>query len=144
MRFRATIELHGKTATGIVVPSDVVEALGGGKKPPVSVTLGGHSYRTTIAPRGERYLIPVSAENRAGAGVAAGDEVDVDIELDTAPREVPVPRDLADALDADARRTFDALSYSRKQSLVLPIEQAKTPETRQRRLAKAVSVLRGG
>jgi bacteriocin resistance YdeI/OmpD-like protein/uncharacterized protein DUF1905 len=144
MRFHATILLNGKTATGIAVPPDVVEALGGGKKPPVTVTLGEYSYRTTIAPRGERFLIPVSAENRAGSGVAAGDELDVDIELDTAPREVTVPADLADALDADARRTFDALSYSRKQALVLPIQQAKTPETRQRRIAKAVSALREG
>ena len=142
--FRATIELNGRTATGISVPPDVVAALGAGKKPPVRVTIAGHTYRTTIAPRGERYLIPVSAENRAAAGVAAGDEVDVEVALDSAPRVVVVPDDLARALDGEpaARARFDALSYSAKQRHVLPIEQAKTPETRARRVAKAMDALR--
>ena len=99
-RFRATIELHGRTATGIEVPSEVVDGLDAGRRPPVRVTIGSHSYRTTVASRGGRFLVPLSAEQRAGAGVAAGDEVDVDVELDTAPREVDVPADLAAALDA--------------------------------------------
>jgi hypothetical protein len=142
--FRATIELNGRTATGISVPPDVVAGLGAGKKPPVRVTIAGHSYRTTIAPRGERYLIPVSAENRAAAGVAAGDEVDVEIALDTEPRVLAVPGDLAEALDREpaARARFDALSYSAKQRHVLPIAQAKTAETRARRVAKALDALR--
>ena len=91
-------------------------------------------------------MLPLSAENRASAGVTAGDEVEVDIELDTEPREVTVPPDLAEALerDADAKRYFDGLSYSQKQRHVLPIEQAKTAETRQRRIAKALSMLREG
>ena len=146
MRFRTTILLNGKTATGIAVPPDVVEALGGGKPPPVTVTLGAYAHRTTIAPRGERFLIPISAEHRAGAGVAAGDEVDVSVELDTAPRELTVPADLAAALDAggDARRAFDGLSFSRRQSFVVNVEGAKTAETRERRIAKAVSALREG
>ena len=146
MRFRATLELGGKTATGFRVPDDVVDALGAGKKPAVRVTIGGHTYRSTVARRGDRYLIGVSAENRAGAGVAAGDEVDVDIELDNEPREVTVPPDFAYALDADpqARRFFDGLSFSQKQWYVIPIEQAKKPETRQRRLAKAIGMLREG
>jgi hypothetical protein len=143
--FRATLELNGRTATGIPVPPDVVAGLGAGKKPPVRVTIAGHAYRTTIAPRGDRYLIPVSAENRAAAGVAAGDEVDVAIALDTEPRVLEVPDDLARALDGEpaARARFDALSYSAKQRHVLPIEQAKTPETRARRVAKALDALRG-
>ena len=145
MKFRATINLAGKTATGIQVPPDVVEGLGAGKKPPVRVTIRGYTYRSTIAKRGDRYLVGVSAENRAGAGVAAGDEVDVEIELDTEPREVTVPADFADALDdADARRTFDALSYSRRKEFVRGIEDAKQPETRQRRITKAVGALREG
>src|SRR5919197_2328470 len=132
MRFRATILLAGKTATGIRVPDEVVAALGPSRRPPVRVTINGHTYRSTVARMGGEYLLGVSAENREGAGVAAGDEVDVDLELDTEPRGLAVPADLAGALDqdADARRAFDGLSYSRKQRLVLPVEQAKTPETR--------------
>jgi hypothetical protein len=145
VKFRATINLAGKTATGIQVPPEIVEALGAGKKPPVRVTIRGHTYRSTVAKRGERYLLGVSAENRAGAGVAAGDEVDVEIELDTEPREVTVPADFAEALDdAGARRTFDGLSYTRRQEFVRGIEEAKRPETRQRRIAKAVGTLQEG
>src|SRR5947207_14839747 len=113
MRFRTTVELGGKTATGIPVPEDVVAALGSGKRPAVRVTVGGHSYRTTVASRGGRFLVPLSAENRAAAGVAAGEDVDVEIESDTSPREVAVPADLTDALahDRAAQHFFDALSY---------------------------------
>jgi hypothetical protein len=146
MRFRATVQLGGKTATGIQVPNDVVTSLGSGKRPAVSITLKGYTYRTTVAPMGGVYMVPLSAEHRAGAGVAAGDEVDVDIELDTAPREVTVPQDFADALqgDADARRAFEGLSYSNKRRHILAIEGAKTAETRQRRTASALSALREG
>ena len=144
MEFRTTVELGGKTATGYRVPADVVAALGKGKRPPVRVTIGGHTYRSTVAAYGEDYFLPLSAENREAAGVAAGDEVDVEVELDTEPRSVAVPPDLAEALAAEpeAQRRFDALSYSRKQYHVLPIEQAKTPETRQRRIAKTVETLK--
>lgn len=146
MRFRATIELGGKTATGIRIPPEVVESLGAGKAPPIRVTIRGHTYRSTVARRGDRYLVGVSAQNREGAGVVAGDEVDVDIELDTEPREITVPPDFADALDADAhvRRFFDGLSYSQKQWYVLPIGEAKKPETRRRRIDKAIGMLREG
>ncbi len=146
MKFRATILLAGKTATGVEVPPEVVKSIRAGKKPPVRVTVGGYTYRTTVAPRGERFLIPVSAQNREKAGVAAGDAVDVEIELDTEPREVTVPSDLAAALadDPQARQFFDGLSYSQKQWYVLPLEQAKTAETRERRLAKAVGMLQEG
>ena len=146
MGFRVTVLLGGKTATGIAVPAEVVAALGPGKRPPVRVTINGHPYRSTVAPMGGAFMLPLSAEHREHAGVAAGDEVDVDIELDTEPREVAVPPDFAEALDrdADARRHFDGLSYSRKLRHVLSIEQAKTAETRQRRIAKAVSMLREG
>jgi hypothetical protein len=102
--------------------------------------------RTTVAPVRREFKIPVSAEVRQRAGVAAGDEVDVDIELDAEPREVPVPPDLAEALDSDAgaRRSFDGLSCSKKRRLVDPIRQAKTAETRKRRIDKALEELRGG
>jgi Bacteriocin-protection, YdeI or OmpD-Associated/Domain of unknown function (DUF1905) len=146
MRFRTTIQLAGKTATGIQVPTEIIESLGAGKKPAVRVTIRGHTYRTTVASRGDRYLVGVSAENRASAGVAAGDELDVEIELDTEPREITVPGDLADALAADteAGKFFESLTYSQKRSYVQPIEQAKKAETRERRLAKALDMLREG
>ena len=146
MRFRTTILQAGKTATGIEVPDEVVEALGSGKRPAVKVTINGYTYRSTVAVVSGRYMVGVSAENRAGAGVAGGDEVDVDMELDTAPREVAVPPDLAAALDAEpaARRTFDGLSYSNRSWHVLQVTGAKTEETRQRRIAKSVDVLKQG
>src|SRR5260370_23377333 len=146
MRYRARIELHGKTATGIRVPSAVVEGLGSGKRPPVRVTINGHSYRSTVAPMGGEFLLPVSAENRERAGVEAGDEVEIDIELDTEPRELTVPPDFKDALDRDAAASqfFDRLSRSSRQQVVLSIEGAKTAETRLRRITKAISELREG
>ena len=146
MRFRATIQLGGKTATGIRVPAEVVASLGVSKRPPVRVTINGHTYRSTVAPMGGVSMLGVSAENREAARVQAGDEVDVDVELDTEPRKVTVPADFADALDRvpDARRFFDGMSYSNKLRHVLSIEQAKTAETRQRRIAKAVSTLQEG
>lgn len=146
MRFRATIQLAGKTATGIEVPEEVVAGLGSSRRPAVRVTIRDHTYRSTIARMGGRYMLPVSAEHRSSAGVAAGDEVDVEIKLDTEPREVTVPPDLADALsrDPDAKQFFDGLSYSQKQWHVLAVEAAKTTQTRQRRIAKALSTLREG
>jgi hypothetical protein len=146
VRFRTTVELGGKTATGLEVPAEVVDALGAGKKPPVRVTIGGHTYRSTVAVMGGRYLLPLSAENRAAAGVAAGDEVDVDAELDTEPREVAVPADLTAALEGDdaAREAFERLAYSHRRRHVLAIEEAKTPVTRRRRVTKALEMLREG
>jgi len=146
MRFHTTLVQTGPTATGIRVPDDVVEALGAGKRPPVRVTIRGYTYRNTVAVMGGEFWVGVSAEHRAGAGVVGGDEIDVEIELDTAPREVSVPPDLAAALDAEpaARRTFDGLSYSAKSYHVLQVEGAGTPETRQRQIAKAVETLAAG
>jgi len=146
MRFRATIQLGGKTATGIEVPPEIVASLGPSKRPPVLVTINGYSYRSTVAPLGGVFMLPVSAEVREHAGVAAGDEVAIDIERDTEPREVAVPPDFAAALDGDAaaRRFFDGLSYSNKRRFVLSIEDAKTAETRQKRIVKAVGMLREG
>ena len=143
MRFRAVLESHGKTATGFVVPPSVVDGLGAGKRPKVRVTLNGHTYRSSIASMGGRYLLGVSAENRAAAGVAAGDELDVEVEVDTEPRVVEVPADLAAALDAEpaARAAFDALPYSHQQRYVIAVEQAKAAETRARRIAKTVEAL---
>jgi hypothetical protein len=141
--FRTEVELGGKTATGFEVPSEVVDALGSGKKPSVTVTVGSHTYRSTVFVRGGRFFIPLSAENREAAGVAAGDAVEVTVVLDTAPRVVEVPDDLADALAANpkAKAAYEALSYSHQRAHVEPIVAAKKPETRERRIAKAVEML---
>jgi hypothetical protein len=146
MRFHTTLLQSGKTAVGMQVPDEVVEALGAGKRPPVRVTINGYTYRNTIAVMGGVYMVGVSAENREKARVAGGDEVDVDIELDTEPRELSMPPDFSAALNGEpeAKRFFETLSYSRRQALVLPIDQAKTPDTRQRRIDKALMALREG
>ena len=146
MKYRAMIQLDGKTATGITVPEDVLAGLGGGKRPRVKVTINDHTYSTTLGIMSGVSKIPVSAEHRKAAGVSAGDEVDVDIELDDSPREIAVPADLAEALrsDAEAQRFFDGLSPSRKKAYVTWVEQAKKTETRERRVAQAVEELREG
>ncbi|PZE19008.1 YdeI/OmpD-associated family protein [Paenibacillus xerothermodurans] len=144
MKFRAVIHQGGKTATGIYVPEEVVVKLGASKKPPVKITIGDYTYRSTVASMGGQFAIPLSAANRKAANVEGGDEVDVYIELDTEPRELTVPPDFSDALDRvpEARRFFDGLSFSNKSRFVLSIEGAKTAETRQRRIEKAVSTLK--
>jgi hypothetical protein len=140
--FRTTILSSGKTAAGIRIPDEVVEGFGAGRKPAVRVTIGAHTYRSTVARRGDSYLVGVSAENRALAEVAAGDEVDVALELDTEPREVALPADLAVALaSAGAREAFDGSSYTVRKEIVRGVEEAKKPETRQRRIEKAVAGL---
>jgi bacteriocin resistance YdeI/OmpD-like protein/uncharacterized protein DUF1905 len=146
VRFRATLEQSGKTATGVEVPSTVVDGLGAGKRPAVWVTINGHSYRSSIASMGGRSMLGVSAENREKAGVAGGDVIDVDVQLDTEPRTVDVPKDFAAALrkEPKAKATFDGLSYSNQGWHVSSIEGAKTAETRQRRIAKSIAALREG
>jgi bifunctional DNA-binding transcriptional regulator/antitoxin component of YhaV-PrlF toxin-antitoxin module len=141
--FRAPLSLDGRTATGIAVPPEVVEALDGGKQPLVVVRLGDYEYRSKVGVRKGQAMVPVSAEHRKAAGVAAGDQVEVTLTLDTAPRVVEVPEDLAAALDAEpgARAAFDALSASGKKAITANVEGAKTPETRARRVAKAVAGL---
>ena len=144
MKFRATVQLNGKTVTGIPVPDDVVAALGTSRRPPVRVTFGGHTYRTTVAPLGGVFMVSVSAAARAETGVRPGD--DVEIEPDAEPREVAEPADLEAALAAEpeARRLFDRLAYSHRSAYVLWIESAKKDETRQRRILEAVTMLRTG
>jgi hypothetical protein len=144
MKFRVLIEGAGKTAAGMEVPPEVVEALGQNKRPPVRVTINGYTYRSTVAVLGGRFMIGVSNEVRAASGVAAGDEVEVELELDTTPREVSVPAELARELARDpaASKAFEALSYSKKRLIVDPVANAKTVETRDRNIAKALSSLR--
>ncbi|MEP7060306.1 MAG: YdeI/OmpD-associated family protein [Actinomycetota bacterium] len=146
MKFRATLDLNGKTATGIRVPKATVEALGKGRRVPVRVTINGYTCRSTVAVYNGEYLLPVSAEVRAGAGIQAGDKLQVDLEVDTEKREVVVPSDFKKALAADpvAKATFAGLSYSNKRRYVLSIEGAKQAKTRQRRIDKSVAALHEG
>jgi Bacteriocin-protection, YdeI or OmpD-Associated/Domain of unknown function (DUF1905) len=144
MEFRSTVVLGGKTATGIQVPDDVVTALGSSRRPPVVVTVGGHTYRTTVAPMGGAFWIPLAAEHREAAGVRAEQEVDVRIELDTAPREVAIPEDLDAELDDAARAFFTGLAPSHRKEWVRWVEEAKKPETRAARITKTVESLRAG
>jgi hypothetical protein len=144
MRFRAKVLLAGKTATGVEVPAKVVDALGSTKRPLVSVTINGYTYRSAIAPMGGVYMLGISEEVRNNARVKGGDTVDVDVVLDTKPRDVEVPPELAKALakDAKAKKYFESLSYSGKYRLAAPIANGKTPETRARNLETAMQELK--
>ena len=146
MRFRTTILTAGKTATGIEVPPEVVEALGASKRPPVRVTINGYTYRNTIAVMGGKYMVGVSAEHRAGAGVDGGDEVNVDIELDDEPRTVEIPPELAKALakDKTAKARFDALAFTHRKEYAQWVAEAKRAETRDRRVRDTLERLKAG
>jgi hypothetical protein len=141
--FKTTLLQAGKTATGIKIPPEIIERLGAGKKPPVKVTINGFTYRSTVAVMGGDFMVGVNAENRAGAKVNGGDKMDVTIELDTEPRELELPVEFKKALDKNvkAKKVFESLSYSRKKVHVLPIASAKTEETRQRNINKAIDIL---
>jgi len=117
-----------------------------GKKPPITVTINGYTYRNTVAVMGGVYMVGISAEHRKGAGVEGGDTIEVNIELDTKPREVEVPADFQKVLNKNAtvKKKFETLSYSKKNGLVLPIKDAKTEETRQRRIEKAIDLIKEG
>jgi hypothetical protein len=144
-RFRAKVLAAGKTAAGVEVPEKVVLGLGSTKRPLVKVTINGYTYRSAIAPMGGTYMLGVSNEVRQNTGVAAGDTIDIDVVLDTDKRDVEVPPELAKALarDPKAKKYFESLSYSRKYALAAPIANGKTPETRERNLAKAMQALKG-
>ena len=146
MRFRSVIEQSGRTATGFEVPAVVVEGLGAGRRPTVCVTINGRTYRSSVASMGGRFMVGVSAENRALTGVHAGDEVEVDLEVDTASGEVEVPGDLRAALELapEAGAAFARLSYSHQRAHVEAIAAAKRPETRRRRIDRAIEMLTEG
>jgi hypothetical protein len=143
MRFRTYVE-PAEPMRGLEVPPEVVEALGGGPRPRVTITINGHSWKSRVAIMRGRYLLGLSNANRQAAGVVTGDEVEVEVAVDAEPPVVVEPADFARALDADpvARAAYDRLAYSRKREHVLAIESAKKPETRIRRIEKAVALLR--
>ena len=146
MKFTATVLLAGKTATGVLVPSEVVEALGGGKRPKVVATIGDFSWRNSVAPMNGCYMLGINADVRAATGVAADDVVEIDLALDTAPREVVVPADFAAALAQDpvAEQFYNGLSYTLRKLHVTSVEGAKSEATRQRRIEKSVALLAAG
>jgi hypothetical protein len=138
------LQAEGMNATGIVIPPKIIEVFGVGKKPKVTVTINGYTYRSTVAVMGAKFMLGVAAEHREQAKLKAGDEMEVTLELDTAPREVHVPNDLAAALKkAGVRAAFDELAYSHRKEHVRAIEQAKAPETRRRRIEKTVAMVLG-
>ncbi len=139
----AVLQARGLQATGLPVPDEAVEALGSSKKPAVVVHVGDYSYRTTVSSRYGGFIVPLSAAHREAIGIAAGDEVEVGLELDLEPRTVEIPDDLATALSAKtgARAAFDSLSPSKRGAHVAQIEGAKTPETRERRITSVVAQL---
>ncbi|NUR69537.1 MAG: DUF1905 domain-containing protein [Hamadaea sp.] len=144
MKFRTLVE-PPERMHGLEVPPEVVDSLGGGKRPPVVITVNGHTWKSRVAIMRGRYLLGLSNANRQAAGVDVGEEVEVTLELDTEPRVIVEPEDFARALDADpaARAAYDALAFTHKREHVLAIEGAKKPETRARRIEKALEMLRG-
>jgi hypothetical protein len=141
--FRTQLRLSGKTS-GIPVPAEVVDGLDAGRRVPVVVTVNGYTYRNSVVWYRGEYMISLSSENRENAGLVGDEELDVTIEVDSAPREVEVPAELAVALNADAvaQAAFDKLSYSGKLQHTVAISGAKTAETRERRVAKVLAALR--
>jgi Bacteriocin-protection, YdeI or OmpD-Associated/Domain of unknown function (DUF1905) len=144
MKFRSTVE-PPEPMRGLEVPPEVVESLGEGKRPRVTITINGHSWKSRVAIMRGRYLLGLSNANRQAAGVVTGDEVEVELEFDRDPRIVVEPEDFAHALDADpiARSAYDRLPDGRKREHVRAIESAKKPETRMRRIEKVLATVRG-
>ncbi|MHB8134726.1 MAG: YdeI/OmpD-associated family protein [Anaerolineaceae bacterium] len=142
----SVLQEEGMNATGIRVPAEIIPLFGMGKKPKVKITLNGYSYRTTVAAYGDVFMLPLSKEHRTAAGVKAGDVVEVTLEPDLEPRSVEVPADLAEAMKGEpgARAAFDALSYSVRKEFVRQVEDAKTEETRVRRIGVVLTKLKAG
>ena len=145
MKLRLELKGGDGNTAGFVVPDEVVEELGGGRKPKVVVTVGSHTWRSSIVNMGGQFMLGVSMANRAAAGVAAGQLLDLDVALDTAPRMVDVPDDLAAELarDPGARTTWEGWSFTRRNEAARLLTEAKKPETRSRRLGKVLAELRG-
>lgn len=138
----AIMQAEGMDATGIVVPDAVVEKLASGKKPKVTVTLNGYTYRSTVAVMSGQFMLPLAKVHREAAGVKPGQKIEITLELDTAPREVEIPKDLAAALKkAGLRAAFDKLAFTHRKEHVRAIEEAKALQTRARRIEKAVAMV---
>jgi Bacteriocin-protection, YdeI or OmpD-Associated/Domain of unknown function (DUF1905) len=143
MKFTATVLLSGKTTTGVVVPPEVVDALGAGRRPKVFAIIGDYTFRNSVAPMNDCYMLPINAGVRKDTGIRGGDVVEIDLRLDTEPREVAVPADLAAALSRapGAEEFFTSLSYANRKWHVDQAESAKTAETRSRRIERSIAML---
>ncbi|MEO8286273.1 MAG: YdeI/OmpD-associated family protein [Chloroflexota bacterium] len=139
--FTTVVAHGGKDVTGLPVPEEAVAAMGKGRNPKVKVTLNGHTYRGTVQVTNGRFMVSLSLANRQAAGVEAGQQVEVTIELDTESRRVEIPGDLAAALTQKpgAMEEFDTLADSRRKEFVRQVEEAKAQETRDRRIAGIVA-----
>ncbi|HAN24971.1 MAG: hypothetical protein CMH36_02285 [Microbacterium sp.] len=142
-RFETTMSQFGNN-TGIEVPPAVLEALGGGKRPAVVVSVNGYEYRSTVGVMQGLFLVPFSSDKRAATGIGGGDAITVELALDTAPREVEVPADLAAALaSAGLTDAFAALAPSHRKAHVVSVESAKAADTRSRRVEAVITKLAG-
>ena len=140
-KFNTIVKSEGKTAAGIVVPPEIVEALGSGRNPKVKVSVNGYTFRGTVQVSNGRFMLSFSSDKREASGVKGGDQVEVTVELDTEPRTVEVPEDLRAALSAKAgaMEAFEALAYSRRKEFVRQVNEAKAQETRARRISGIVA-----
>jgi hypothetical protein len=143
--FHTTILKTGKNTTGIVVPEEIIEKLGSGKRPLVRVTIKKYTYRSAVAAMDGKFMVSMSAENRQASGIQGGEEVDVTIEIDHEPRIVEIPKDLNSALiDSGALEAFENSAPSMRKEYVRQVEEAKAYETRERRISKIIEKLKGG
>ena len=132
-----------KNVAGIVVPEEVIASLGGGKKPAVTIKLPNYVYRSTVGKMGDTYMISLSSEHRQASGLNGGETVEVELELDTAPRITPIPDDVRQRLENEGLLDkFESVAPSRRKEVVRQVEEAKSPETRSRRLDKVLEALR--
>jgi hypothetical protein len=146
LHFKAQLQPRGPAAAVILDDAQVAAVGEGAKRFPVVATVNGYTWRTTVVRMGGEFLLGLSKEVRRGAGAEAGDEVDVTVELDTAPREVEVPEALAAALAADpeAKASFDRMAFTHRKEYARWIADAKQEQTRQRRLGQALEMIRAG
>ncbi|HYO21456.1 MAG TPA: YdeI/OmpD-associated family protein [Flavisolibacter sp.] len=144
MKFKTRILQVGNN-TGIQLTEELLDKLGGGKKPLVKVTLNNYTYRSAVGKMNEKFMISLSAENRKNANVKGGDEIEVTVELDTEPRTVELPLEFKKALDKNktASSAFEKLAPSKQKAMVLSITGAKTEETKKKRMDKAIQDLLG-
>lgn len=144
MKFKASVIPSGN-ATAVEVPSAVIQALGSGARPPVRITINGHTWRSRIAAMRGSSLIGISAASRSASGIQPGDLVEVAVALDSEPRVVALPTDLAAALSKGEplRAAFESLPFGLQRKHVAAVEEAKSEATRQRRIEKLVAGLRG-
>jgi Bacteriocin-protection, YdeI or OmpD-Associated/Domain of unknown function (DUF1905) len=146
VHFTTQLQPRGPAAAVILDDAQVAAVGEGAKRFPVVATVNGYTWRTSVVRMRGEFLLGLSKEVRQGAGAEAGDEVDVTVELDAAPREVEVPEALAAALadDPEARASFDRMAFTHRKEYARWIADAKQEQTRQRRVAQALDMIRAG